>query len=214
MQGCIGAARKPNPACRVHGLPCGSEFEEVSDEVVPDGGHDRFGVELHAVQAEFLRVEGHDDAVLRPRANFERRRKRFALHDQRVVAGGREGVRDVAEHPLPVVIDLRGLAVHDLPGADDLAAKRFADGLMAEADAEQRDVALRGVDERNGDSGVGGRTRPRRDDDLLRLKRERLFDGQFIVPVHRHLGSEFADVLDKVVRKRVVIVYNKNHKST
>lgn len=191
-----------------------SEFEEVLDEVVPDGGHDRFGMELHTVQAEFLRVEGHDDAVLRPRADFERRRKRFALHDERVVAGGREGVRDVAEHPLPVVKDLRGLAVHDLPGADDLAAKRFADGLMAEADAEQRDVALRGVDERNGDARVRRRTRPGRNNDLLRLERQRFFDGQFIVPVHRNLSPKLADVLDKVVSKRVVIVYNKNHKST
>jgi hypothetical protein len=40
-----------------------------------------------------------------------------------------------------LVMDRRHLAVHQLLGVDDLAAEGFADRLVAEADAEQRNLA-------------------------------------------------------------------------
>ncbi len=44
---------------------------------------------------------------------------------------------DAAEHALALVRHLGQLAVHRLRRADDVAAERLADRLMAEADAER-----------------------------------------------------------------------------
>jgi hypothetical protein len=52
-----------------------------------------------------------------------------------VIGGG-----DAGEDGLAVVGDLAGLAVHQLGGADDVAAEGRADGLVAEADAEDGDA--------------------------------------------------------------------------
>ena len=51
------------------------------------------------------------------------------------------GVGRPAEYALAVVIDCAGLAVHQVAGADDLAAEGFADGLVAQADAQDRSLA-------------------------------------------------------------------------
>ena len=57
-----------------------------------------------------------------------------------MVAGGDEGVREAGEDPLAVVVDLRGLAVHQMRGRDDAAAVGLPDALVAQADAQQRDL--------------------------------------------------------------------------
>ena len=46
------------------------------------------------------------------------------------------GRGQAGEDSLAVVRDGAGFAVHEVLGADDLAAEGFADGLVAEADAE------------------------------------------------------------------------------
>ena len=61
------------------------------------------------------------------------------LDDQAMVAGRLERVGQAPVDALAVVVDQRGLAVHDPVGADDLRAEGVADALVAEADAQQRD---------------------------------------------------------------------------
>jgi hypothetical protein len=59
------------------------------------------------------------------------------------------GVGRPAKMPPAVVLDLAGFAVHQVVGADYMAAEGFADGLMAEADAEDGGFAGHVADERN-----------------------------------------------------------------
>jgi hypothetical protein len=54
----------------------------------------------------------------------------------------------------------RGLAVHQLLGMHDLAAEGRADALVAEADAEQRNLAGELLDRRHRDAGFGRRAGP------------------------------------------------------
>src|SRR5258705_2902698 len=93
-------------------------------------------MELHAFQRQLPMAQAHDDAVLRPRRDFEALRQALARHHQRVVT--RRGKRggEAGEDRPPVVMDLRYLAVHEAGRAHDLAAERLAEGLVAEADAE------------------------------------------------------------------------------
>ena len=64
-------------------------------------------------------------------------------HRQAVVARGGERVRQAGEDALAGVVDRAGLAVHQALGADHLAAHGLADRLVAEADAEDRQVVRR-----------------------------------------------------------------------
>ena len=59
-----------------------------------------------------------------------------AIDDQRVVPGRLERVREPGEHADVVVADERGLAVHDLRGADDVALRRSHDRGIAPVGGE------------------------------------------------------------------------------
>src|SRR6185437_9991172 len=128
-----------------------------------------------------------------------------------MVAGRGEGVRQSGEDAAAVMADLAHLAVHRHGGADHLAAEGLADRLMTEADAEQRDRAG-AAHEIEADAGMVGIARARRDDDALRLQRQRRLDGEGVVPLHQHLGAELAQIVPEVVSEAVVIIDQQEHR--
>ena len=88
--------------------------------------------------------------------------QRVGLDHEAVVARGLERIVEAGEERAAVVVDHVGLAVHEILGADDLAAERLAHRLMAEADAQQRQLAfepLAAFDEMPASVGVQGRAR-------------------------------------------------------
>ena len=81
------------------------------------------------------------------------------LDEERVVARGGEALRHAAKHVGILVEDGRSFAVHEAAGADDMAAEIVADGLVAEADAEEGFFARKGADDVERHAGLGGRAR-------------------------------------------------------
>src|SRR6185312_5464410 len=98
-------------------------------------------MELHAVDRQLAVSQAHDQAVVGLGGDLEATRKRGPLDDQRVITRGREAGRDVLENALAAVADLAEFAMHRDRPADDLAAEGLPDGLVAEADAEDGDLA-------------------------------------------------------------------------
>ncbi len=86
---------------------------------------------------------------------------RRGFDDQRVVAGGDERVGQPGEDPAPVVVDGGRLAVHERGGGDDPPAVDLADGLVAEADPEDGELAGQLSDDGVADAGVVGAPGPR-----------------------------------------------------
>ena len=66
---------------------------------------------------------------------------RHRADDQRVVADGREALRDAGEQAAAVVVDRAQAPVHDLGRVLDRAARDVGERLVAEADAEHRQPA-------------------------------------------------------------------------
>ncbi len=93
-------------------------------------------MELDAFEFEAAMADGHDDAVGSFRGDGEIARKRSALNDQGVIAGGGEGIGKFAEDALAVVLNGTGFAVEEARSANDASTERGADGLMTKADAE------------------------------------------------------------------------------
>jgi hypothetical protein len=106
----------------------------------------------------------------------------------------------------PVVLDLGRLAV-DRDVADDLAAERLHERLVAEADAERRDPGLgEAAHDLDRHPGLVRRARAGRHDDAVVAVLEQVVDRRRVV-AHRHrLGPELTQVLDEVVGERVVVV--------
>jgi hypothetical protein len=58
-----------------------------------------------------------------------------------MVARGLKGIREPCKDGLVVVMDHRGLAVHEVQCANHISTEGLADRLVAEADAEDRHPA-------------------------------------------------------------------------
>lgn len=188
-----------------------SEAQEVRQKIESVLRRERFGMELHAPDREVAVPQAHHEAVVGPRSDFEASREGLALDDERVVAGRVERIGQSLEEVGVVVEDRRGLAMHQVRGAEDAAAVDVPDGLVAKADAEQRLLAGEGADHVAGHAGFGGRTRTRRDHHAVRIQRERFLDRDLVVAEDLLLHAELAEVLHQVVGEGVVVIDDQEH---
>src|SRR5262245_30233556 len=97
---------------------------------------DGFGMELDAVDRPRTVAYPHDLAVLGPRIDLEDLRHIVPFDGKTVVPRRRERVFQTGKHTRIVVMNETGFPVHEGASPDDRAAKRLADRLMAQADAE------------------------------------------------------------------------------
>jgi len=93
-------------------------------------------VELDAFDFVAAVAEAHDDAVAGFGGDGQLAGEGFALDDERVIPRGCEGLRKFVENVFAVVMDFAGFAVKKLWSANDFAAERRADRLMAEANTQ------------------------------------------------------------------------------
>src|SRR2546430_8447331 len=107
-----------------------------------------------------------------------------------MIARRGQGALQTLEDTVPAVRHLRELAVHDPRRADDPAAERLPDRLMAEANAEDRDLTREALNERHADASLRRRAGPGRDDNFLRLPGGDLFESQRIVAIHPHVRAK------------------------
>ncbi len=94
------------------------------------------------------------------------------------------------------MVDGGGLAVHESVSADDVAAVHLADGLVAEADAEDGCCCSQLADEIHGNARLVRRAWTGGNADLLGRKGFHLIDRQRIVAENFHLHPQLAEVLD------------------
>ena len=176
-------------------------------------GEHRLRVELHALDGVLPMSDTHHLAGVRLGGDLQAVRHRLALDDQRVVATRLERAGQAGEDPLAVVVDHGGLAVHQPAGAHHLAPERFADGLVAQAHAQDRDAPGEVPDHLHREAGFLGRAWPRRDHDVRRRQPLHVFQCEGIVAPHLHLLPQFRQVLHQVVCERIVVVDNEYHYS-
>src|SRR4051794_12067908 len=175
--------------------------KEVAEDLFAVGGQDRFGVELHAFRGQLLVAQRHHDPAPR-RAHLELIGN-VGVDDERVVAPDLDRFRKSSKDRAAVVLDGGRLAV-DRRVADDLAAERLAERLVAQADAEHGDAALgERANRLDRDARLVRRARPGRDDNAVGLALEHAL---LVVAPHLDLRTQLAQVLDQVVCEGVVVV--------
>src|SRR5436305_10222401 len=160
-------------------------------------------------------AQPHNDActivLARLRADLQFPGKPLFGDDQRVVTSGRHGTWNVSKNRLAVMFNLADLAMHDLFGTDDIAAKGRPDCLMPKADTKNRDLPHKVFDQINADSGFLRRTRSGRDQDMIGLSLFDFFRSDLVIAAHLDLLPQFAQVLHQVVSERIVVVEDVDH---
>ena len=101
--------------------------------------------------------------------------------------------------------------MHEAIRPHDIATEDMADGLMTQADAEQRDGWPKTLDHGATDAcllrgaGAGG------DADVVRAQLFDLIERDLIIAADFHDGSHLAKVLDEVVGEGVVVIDDEEH---
>jgi hypothetical protein len=98
-------------------------------------GQEALGMVLHAFQRKLLMSDPHDFADIRLCHDFKLWRQCSWANHEAVIAGGFERIRHASIDAFAVVMDHRGLAVHDPIGPNNLRAESVADALVAQTDA-------------------------------------------------------------------------------
>ncbi|MNZ47220.1 hypothetical protein D3C78_649270 [compost metagenome] len=168
-------------------------------------------MELHPFYIQGLVPQAHDlvhRTVFKgsPGGHFQALGQGFTLDHQRVVAGHGQRVVEAVKYAQVFVENRAGLAMHDLAGPHDITAKGLANGLVAQADTENRQLAGKVQDSFDGNTGLGRGARTRGNHDALGVQGFDLGDGQFVVANDFNLCTQLAEVLHDVVGEGVVIV--------
>ena len=101
--------------------------------------------------------------------------------------------------------------MHEAFRVDDPRTERLRDGLVSEADAEERQLARERLDGGERDAGGVGVAGTGREDERLGLERPDAVHVDFVVAHHVHLRAQSPEVLDEVVGERVVVVDHEYH---
>jgi hypothetical protein len=107
------------------------------------------------------------------------------------------------------VQDLRRLAVYGL-AAHYLGPEGLSDRLVAQADAEDGDLAGELLDYLDRGAGLLRRARTGRDHYPIWVELEDLFRRDLVVAPDEYLPAQLPEVLDQVVREGVVVVDDQN----
>src|SRR6266403_5528389 len=112
-----------------------------------------------------------------------------------MVARGGEGVGELAENVLAVVVNLAGLAMKNLGRANDFASEGRADGLVSEAHTKNREFPGQSANQIDANPRVLRRAGARRNHDALWLASCDLFDRNFVVAVDFHVATQLTEIL-------------------
>src|SRR5262245_24350662 len=128
-----------------------------------------------------------------------------------MIAADREWAGQSGEEAAFAVTDRARPAMHRHGRADDAAAERSADGLMAEADAQNRNAAGELLNDGHTAARFGRRTRSRREDDGHGPVRGDLVRREGVVADDERFLPQPPQIAGQVVDEAVVVVDQQQH---
>ena len=98
-------------------------------------------MELNSFHVENFVADAHNRAVVQFARDFKASGQSFALDNQRMIPPDFDALRKTVVNAFAVVLEPRRLAVNDFFSANDFSAENFADSLMSQANAQNRQRA-------------------------------------------------------------------------
>ncbi len=155
-------------------------------------------------------AEAHDFVLRRPCCDFEARWQRCAFHDKRMITRRLEWRGKTRKYAVSRIENRRCAPMHESLGTNNPSTKRLSYGLVPEAHAEDGTLALFFLNHIERDSRLIRRARTRGKQDSVGRERVHVARGERIVQHHVAVGTELAQVLNEIVRKRIVIIDDQN----
>src|SRR5215472_4168313 len=131
-----------------------------------------------------------------------------------MVASGRERTRSTAENGVAIVFHLAYLAVHYPAGPDHFSSEGRSNRLVSQANSQHWPFTGKIPEQIDADPRLLGSTRTGRNHNVRRPQALNFFATDLIVASHFNLFSHFTQILDQVVRERIVVVEDENHASS
>jgi len=152
-------------------------------------------------------LQCHDLTVRCPGSHLQAFRKGFLLRRQRMVPCHRRFLRQTNKQRRFRIELCHGLfAVHQLFCMRNGAAVYFADALMSETHAEDRDFSLKMPHNLFADTGIFRITRSRGQNDVRRCEGTDFFYGHGIISDDFDIRVDTSCHLNKIIRKTIIII--------
>lgn len=133
-------------------------------------------MELNTLNRVIAVAQPHHEPVVGLRSYGQDIGHRRALHNERVIPGGLDGVGKSRENSIAGMADNRCLAVHDLRGSNHLPSEYLPEALQPEAHSEHRPDAAELLDEGIAQPGIGWTPRSGADENPVGIEIEGLID--------------------------------------
>src|SRR5205823_2208792 len=128
-----------------------------------------------------------------------------------MITGGFERLCNVFKNACTMVRNRRCFPVHQLRGTHNFAAENFANALVTEANAEQRNVRSEFTNDMATDSSGARPTRAGRNANAFRNQLSNVSWTDLIVAFHQNFGAELTENLREIVGERIVIIDQEQH---
>ena len=163
------------------------------------------------MQWELSMLQSHDLAFSRFCGDGELTGQSLRRDDERMIARGGKWIWQSSENARSIVMDLRGFAVHQPLGVDNLSAKNFRDALVTQANTEQGHARCEPAHDFFAYSRFGGSSWSGRDANMGRLEFGNFINGDGVVTPDNGFTAKLAKILDEVVSERIVIIEDEQH---
>ena len=174
--------RRSRPSSRA----CRCQRRKLRIMIGPSGRQHALGMKLHALDVQLAVAHAHDLAFGACARSLEQPAgMRRGVGDQRVIAADLEALRHSSNTPWPSCWTGDILPCISRAARTTLPPNTSTMRLMAEADAEHRDVAGERADHRHRYTRLARRARARRDAQVRGLELQRLLDRDGIVAIAR-----------------------------
>ena len=149
----------------------------------------------------------HGNSLVPPRSTkLELVGQRLVFRTQRVIAADLEGLRQTCINRFAVVIDHRGLAMHETFCTNDCATEVMNEALVTKANPKYGYVIGECGDHGERYAGILRATGPWGNNEVCRCQRQRLCRCNRIITVNHDISTLRRERLQEVIGKRIVIV--------
>ena len=164
-------------------------------------------MELQPISRMLPVCQRHNLTVIVPCSHLQTGRKIGLPCNQRVItaAGYRLG-QALKQRTGQIQVNLAGLSVHQHIGADNRSAKGLTDGLMSQANPQNRKSSAECANGFNGHAGILRISRTGRQNQCLRLHFRNFFHGDFIIAHYLNLRIQFSNILIQIVSEGIIVI--------
>jgi len=169
-----------------------------------------FRVPLEADQGISLMRYGHVHIIGAMR-NRQQAGTFQPFNRKRVIPHSRERIRQAIEQRMVLMHDVPHFAMHRLGGMNELSPKMHSYRLVAEADAEDRDLIAEMSNGLHGNACVFRSTRAGGDNEPFRMQINELLQAQCVITIYVAFASRLLQVMMQDMGERIVIIDQDPH---